>query len=115
MLRASQDSNAAHAFTCVTPLRGAAFQRRLVSAGASSTTAGTSTSAPSWVRLERFGDLLIGSSSSDGVTWTEIRRQTVVLGANVLVGLAVTSHNDGVLATATVSDVQIVASASANN
>jgi regulation of enolase protein 1 (concanavalin A-like superfamily) len=115
MLRATQDSNSAHAFTCVTPQRGVAFQRRLVTAGASSTTAGPAVAAPYWVRLERFGNLLVGSSSPDGVTWTEIRRQTITLGTNILVGLAVTSHNDGAVATATFGNVQIISAVPANN
>ena len=46
---------------------------------------------------------------------TQIRRQTLAMGAPVYVGLAVTSHKDGTLATATFTNLQIVTAAAAAN
>ena len=58
--------------------------------------------------LERVGNLFISSVSSTGTTWTEIRRETIVMDAAVHVGLAVTSHADGTLCTSTFSNVTVV-------
>jgi hypothetical protein len=43
--------------------------------------------APFWLRIERRGDRLTGSSSSDGRTWTPIGAQTVRLPPQILVGV----------------------------
>jgi regulation of enolase protein 1 (concanavalin A-like superfamily) len=115
MIRESNAAGASHAFTCLTPANGVAFQRRLSAGATSIHTAGPQVPAPYWVRLERIGDVLIGSCSPDGATWTEIRRETVTLPATALVGLAVTSHADGVLCTATFTNVQITAAPAAAN
>ena len=71
--------------------------------------------APGWVRLERVGDLFISSVSSTGTSWTEIRRETIPMAAAVQIGLAVTSHADGTLCTATFSDVSVVSAPAAPN
>ncbi len=46
-----------------------------------------------WIRLERVGDELIGSSSADAVTWTEIGRRTVVMPVEILGGVAATGSD----------------------
>jgi len=115
MVRESLATGARHAFTCVTPGNGVAFQRRLTANAASRHTAGIYKQAPYWVRLERIGNVLIGSSSPDGTVWTEIRRETITLGTTVYVGLALTSHDDAALATAGFRNVQITAAGSAVN
>jgi len=115
MIRQSQTADAAYAMTCVTPTRGVTMQRRLETAGASNYTAGPLLAAPYWVRLERLGSVIIGSCSSDGANWTEMRRETIAMDAGVLVGLAVTSHNDGTLTTAKFDQVTITAAPSAKN
>ncbi len=59
--------------------------------------------------------MFIASVSGNGTTWTEIRRETIAMTAAVRVGLAVTSHADGTLASATFSDVSVISSSSAVN
>jgi regulation of enolase protein 1 (concanavalin A-like superfamily) len=115
MIRDNDAAGASHAFTCATAANGIAFQRRLTTGAPSAHTAGPRKSPPCWVRLERVGNTLIGSSSPDGATWTEIRRETVDLSDTALVGLAVTSRADGVLCTAVFTDVQITAASAAAN
>ncbi len=115
MIRESIEPAARHAFTCVTPGNGIAFQRRSAAGGTSDHTAGPRATAPYWVRLERSGSTVIGSCSSDGATWQEIRRVTMDLPTTVLVGVAVTAHHDGILCTATVTDLQVTAAAAAAN
>lgn len=115
MVRESTAAGSRHAFTCVTPGNGVAFQRRLSTNATSSHTAGPKVAAPYWVRLERIGNTLIGSCSTNGSTWVEVRRDTVSMSATVLVGLAVTSHANGTACTATFSNVEIISAPSAAN
>ena len=62
---------------------------------------------PRWVKLVRSGSLISGFESPDGVTWTAVGSDTFTMGANVLVGLAVSSHVTGVNATATFDNVTV--------
>ena len=68
---------------------------------------GSSDSAPYWLRLSRSGDVFIASRSPDGSNWTEIASQVLPMASEVFIGLAVTSHEDGVLGTATFSNVSV--------
>ena len=115
MIRESLASGSRHASTFATASNGIAYQRRLVADGVSSHTAGPSSPAPYWVRIERVGNIVISSGSPNGTTWTEIRRETITMSAAVYVGLAVTSHNNGALCTATFTNVQVVGVAAAAN
>ncbi|WP_192815223.1 MULTISPECIES: pectate lyase [unclassified Haloferax] len=57
-----------------------------------------------WLRLKRSGDTIETARSTDGETWTPINTlgaDDISLGDSVYVGLAVTSHLSGTLATAT--------------
>ncbi|QOS13727.1 pectate lyase domain protein (plasmid) [Haloferax gibbonsii] len=57
-----------------------------------------------WLRLKRSGDAIETYHSTDGETWTSINTldaADISLGDSVYVGLAVTSHLSGTLATAT--------------
>jgi hypothetical protein len=115
MIRASLDDDAINAMMAVTPRKGIEFQYRPQTGAGTKTpsAAGTSIfpseSAPAWVRLVRSGNQLTGFISSDGVNWTPVPTGPVVLDldADVYIGLAVTSHNDGVLTTAEFDAVTI--------
>jgi regulation of enolase protein 1 (concanavalin A-like superfamily) len=108
MIRESRATGSRQTSTTVTQGRGTQFRRRLVTDGTSTLTNGPKGKAPYWVRLERVGDLFISSVSADGTTWSEIRRETVVMSATVQVGLAVCNRGDGQLATAQISNVVVV-------
>jgi regulation of enolase protein 1 (concanavalin A-like superfamily) len=115
MVRESLAAGSRHAFTCVTPAGGLSFQRRLATDGPSALTAGPFKAAPYWLRLERIGTDFISAVSADGITWKEIRRVTITMGQSVLVGLALTSQADGVLATGVIDNVEITAAGAASN
>ena len=102
-LDAIKACNDAHGFAIVTPstVKGTAFQRRVTAGGASTHTAGPAVAPPYWVKLARAGDTLTASVSPDGVTWTVIASETIVMGGTINVGLAVSSHVAGTTATAT--------------
>ena len=108
MIRAAATAGAQHASMFVTTGKGLAFQRRR-SAGGTSVHTGSAGSAPRWVRLQRAGSVLIAFTSTTGTTWTEVGRDTITMPATVLVGLAVTSHDNTRLATATFDNVAVAA------
>jgi PKD repeat protein len=64
------------------------FNSRSDTGGSISTKIGEKTALPAWVRFERKGTELIGSGSSDGVTWTEVGRLALgVTPVKLLVGI----------------------------
>ncbi len=107
MIRASLAANSKHAMVVATPERGVSLQHRAETGGATAFTQGNSASAPTWVRLERQGNALVGSRSSDGQAWEEIGRVTVAMGEAVFVGVPVTSHNGGQISTAVFDNVSV--------
>ncbi|MEM7281353.1 MAG: PASTA domain-containing protein, partial [Pseudomonadota bacterium] len=109
MMRETLDDNSRHASMFATPRRGLTFQRR-VTPGASSQSddTGGRSVVPHWVRLVRAGDVFTGYESEDGVSWTQVGQITISMNSTLFVGLAVTSHNDGVLTTAVFDSVEIV-------
>ena len=115
MVRESTAAGSRHAFACATGGNGLAFRRRPATDSVTNHTAGPAAAAPYWVRVERSGNLLIGSCSADGVAWTEIRRETVAMGSTVLIGLAVASRSGASACTATFTHVTIIAAAAAAN
>jgi regulation of enolase protein 1 (concanavalin A-like superfamily) len=106
MFRDSLSSSARHVFMCASFASGTAFQRRAVAGGGSATTSGSGRSFPWWLRLVRTGNTFTGYESPDGATWARVGEITLDLPATALVGLAVTSHQDGALATARFSQVR---------
>jgi hypothetical protein len=103
MIRESLAANARHAVMVLTPGHGAAFQRRVTVGGASAHTVGPSVSAPYWVRVARAGNTLTGSVSADGMTWTTVGTATIALPSSVLMGMALTAHDNTNVATASFS------------
>ena len=87
--------------------KGTAFQRRVSSGGLSTSTAGTFTTAPFWVKLQRRGNTISAFTSVDGVNWTLVASDTFSMGATVHVGLAVSSHDATRAATATFDNVRV--------
>ncbi len=109
MIRESLNRESPHAWMCVSAGYGTAFQYRVASEAAMQTTApsGAGDGVPRWLRLVRAGDTFVGYASADGATWTEAGRISLALPSTVYIGLAVTSHNDGTLCTATFTDVTV--------
>jgi len=108
MIRSQLTAGSAHAFALVSAAKGTAFQRRVTAGGSSTHTAGPSLVAPSWVKLVRSGNTFSAYTSSDGTSWTLIGSQSITMGATVYVGMAVTSHNTAALATASLTNVQLL-------
>ena len=105
MIRETLSASSRHAMMVVSTGRGLAFQRRTSTGGASEHTSGGGGAAPRWVRLVRSGSTLTAFVSADGSTWTTVGSATIAMGTTVYAGLALTSHNDGALATAGIDNV----------
>src|SRR5205823_5621229 len=108
MIREDTTAGARYGAVFVTPSNGVVFQRRYQPSGspAYSTAGGT---APTWMKLVRGGTTLTAYTSADGATWVAIGSDTVSMGANVEIGLAVTSHTTGALSAVTFDNVTVVA------
>lgn len=109
MIRENVNAGSRHASLFVSPGKGVAFQRRPAANGISVHTPGPATTAPVWLKLQRKGDV-ITAYYRKAITdfWAMVDRQTLTnLPTTVLVGLAVGSHTDGVVASASFSRVAI--------
>jgi len=110
MIRATLDPGAANAYMAISANEGSIFQSRASSGAATSNaTQDFAPAAPYWVKLVHAGNVFTGYSSPDGVTWTQEGMATIGLTSTAyLVGLAVTSHNNTVVNTATFDNVTVM-------
>ena len=95
MIRRSLEPGSVHATMVVTPAQGISFQRRPLADNASSDTTTAGIEAPYWVKIERdMAGNFTASSSPNGTTWTvQGSPENIQMGADVYIGLAVTSHD----------------------
>jgi predicted amidohydrolase/regulation of enolase protein 1 (concanavalin A-like superfamily) len=107
MIRERLTADAAQGLMLVSAGKGLAFQRRVAPGGLSTSTSGGAGTAPAWVRLERRGSVITAYRSADGVTWTLVGSDTFAMGADVYIGLAVSSHDDTRLATVVFDGVTV--------
>jgi hypothetical protein len=109
MIRESLDPDSAHAFACVTPNYGVAMQYRPSTGGTSVNFNQTGVAAPYWVKLERsISGLFTVSQSANGTSWQPVTgavAQTIPMGTNVYIGLAVTAHDAALTCQAVFSNV----------
>jgi regulation of enolase protein 1 (concanavalin A-like superfamily) len=109
MIRDGSAAGAVNAYVALTPSNGFTFQWRSTAASTSFSVAGpASNTAPNnWVRLTRSGTLVTAYTSANGTAWTQVGTTTLSMASTVSVGLAVTSHNNAALGTATFDSVSI--------
>ena len=89
-------------------VNGVAFQRRVVTAAESTHTAGPPLAPSVWLRLIRQEDLITAFYRTSAVDpWVLIGSESMTLPTSALVGLAVTSHRDGALASAVFDEMSI--------
>jgi beta-lactam-binding protein with PASTA domain/regulation of enolase protein 1 (concanavalin A-like superfamily) len=107
MVRADLTPGSPHAMMMVTPGKNNNFQRRPAAGGVSTSTTGAAVKAPYWVKLTRSGPTVTAYESPNGVTWSVVGTATIALPADVLIGLAVSSHSSSSVATATFDQVSV--------
>jgi hypothetical protein len=107
MIRQSLDAGAANAFMMLTPGNGPGFQSRANMGGPTSYAPGRWATSPHWLKLTRSGNVITGSTSTDGANWTVVSSQTLSMSSSILVGLAVTSHNNSTANTSSFDNVQV--------
>jgi beta-glucanase (GH16 family)/regulation of enolase protein 1 (concanavalin A-like superfamily) len=106
MIRDSADPGAPFADVLATPGQGVSFQWRSTAGANASSITLPGVTAPVWVRLTRKGQKVRAFYSTDGSTWNLIGTpQAIALSPRALAGLAVTAHNNAVLAAATFTNV----------
>jgi hypothetical protein len=109
MIRSSQEANAPQASIFVTPTseKGIVFQRRQFAGSTSLSEAGPSITAPVWLKLILAPTAVRAYYRTGTGPWTFVGQDEIRLSGTMLVGLAVSSHKDGTLATGTFDNVSI--------
>jgi Pro-kumamolisin, activation domain/IPT/TIG domain len=109
MIRDTLDPASDNAKTADWPTFGGIFFDVRATSGGSSTEPGSFPIAlPYWIKLTRAGSTFSSFVSMDGVNWVQIgSSQTITMGQNVNVGLAVTSGSTASTATATFDNVSV--------
>ncbi len=105
MIRETLEPGSKHAFAAATPEpgHGLSFQRRPVAGQASANTDVADIEIPHWVKLTRTGNVFTMQQSEDGVTWVDVTPTepvSIQMSDSVYIGLAVTSHDAGIVTAA---------------
>ncbi len=108
MIRESASSGVRSATVNWTPGRTVEFIRRTAISGSSVANANAGIDTPPWVRLARRGNVFTAYFSDDGATWTRVGSPvTIAMTSATLLGLAVCSHDDALLAEAVFDNVTV--------
>jgi regulation of enolase protein 1 (concanavalin A-like superfamily) len=107
MFRESLAPGSRHVMAIVSSSRGLVIQSRAATDGISTSTTPVPRTAPVWLSLRRFGDDFEAVWSEDGEIWQSLGRVTVPMNEDIYVGLPVTSHAAGILASAVFDDLVI--------
>jgi hypothetical protein len=110
MIRETLSPSSRFAYALLSGANGALFQYRANPGGlaAAAGAADGIARAPYWVRLRRDDNVFTAYVSQNGTEWLQRGRSvTIPMSASTYAGLALTSHRDGVLATAGFSHVAI--------
>jgi len=106
MMRESLSAGAKHAFMLASAGKGDAFQRRPYTNGSSVSTV-TNGGPGYYVKITRQGNNFDAYQSADGSSWGWVGSEWIDMPTTVYVGVAVTSHYYGALATATFSETAV--------
>jgi len=98
MIRNTLDTGSMSAMAYCAPNSTVRFNYRATTGGNAAESSTTVAGLPYWVRLTRTGNSITAARSSDGANWTTVGSPVaIVMNSNVLVGLAVNSHTNGIL------------------
>ncbi len=107
MIRESLSVGSRNSLIALTPgVSGLDIQERIATGSSTLANSAGAASAPVWVRAQRHGNSILGWRSADGVNWTLASSNTLsALASQVYIGMAVSSHNNAELSTATFDNV----------
>ena len=104
MIRESTDAGSTFAAVYLTGDYGVRYQARVDTDGSATSDSTVVTDdqiaqeGPVWVKIERVGNTFNGYYSTDGANWTLMvwSPQTIAMGSDVTIGLALTSHDSAI-------------------
>jgi mono/diheme cytochrome c family protein/regulation of enolase protein 1 (concanavalin A-like superfamily) len=97
MLRENVSAGSKYAFMAFTGQGGSMFQSRATADAPTTSADGPAAKPPHWLKLTRTGDVFTGYVSADGESWELTGSVANALNKTLLVGFAVTAHNNSVL------------------
>ena len=110
MIRETLNSSSTHVFMELKGGGGLEFLYRTATGG--STGAGSASgNAPQWVRLTRTNTTFTAYYSANGTSWTQVGTAAISMATTFYAGLAVCSHNDGVLCAGVFNNVSVAGGA----
>jgi len=113
MVRDTLDADARYVGVFATPENGVRYQYRLDTGGTTDREFDANQVMPYWVRINRTsGGLVRAYFSLDGNAWTRFTLRSSIMTSPWYVGLAVTSHSEGIAAEGVFSEVTITGSGS---
>ncbi len=110
MIRETTATNSIEASVLLTPTNGVAMEVRPTTGAATINLVGwvAGPLPPQWIKLARSGNTFTASYSVNGSTWTQLASTNVTMASTAKAGLAVTSHDNTSLNTATFDNISIV-------
>ncbi len=105
IIKQSDSPGSPYVLLATTPGNGVVLQSNFDS----STSAGSYTFPNAWLRLQLTGGIVTAYDSPDGVNWTDVGTVALNLSGSATIGLAVCSHNNGVINTSTFDNVNVAA------
>ena len=110
MIRNSLDPADMEASVVFTSSNSILFQWRSVYGGSTASTTVPNITTPYWIQLTRNGNAFSALCSSNGLNWITIGTAvTIPMATNIITGLSVTSHTNGILCSTMIDDVTMSA------
>lgn len=107
-IRETTAANAKHVAIAMTYGSGPQMLSRSTVGGSTTTnSSATQTFAPKWLKLTRAGNVFTGSTSTDGVTWTQFNTRTITMNSQVQIGLFSSAVNNSYLNEGKLSNVSV--------
>lgn len=108
MIRESLGTDSKNAFISLSKSNEIQYQYRTLTGGSTASDAGTSGTAPVYLKVKRVGNNFESFMSTDGSNWTKIgNTQTIAMSSKVYLGFAATSTDPNKLCTARFENIDI--------
>jgi regulation of enolase protein 1 (concanavalin A-like superfamily) len=107
MLRDALSPTANNVFLMRSPGSGTALQYRAYGPSETRYSSRGTSNLPIWLKLQRTGSTFTASESLDGTNWTQVGTAVMSVSSSLYVGLAVTSHNNSTLSTASFDSLTV--------